>query len=252
MTDQQQPIASSAPSLRIFGHNLPAELVAAVARDTHAPLLDEGWFVAGVVWGGAAAAVTFVLFGSVFFAGMPHSNPTAVRAVLTVALLLGAVAGLGGLRGHGWLRRSRQEAPEEALALRHRAVAMQRRLVAGLLLLFGAAGLWHAWFFAPLTCLLGLLTFGLTLCLGFSALPTMLALLAGQSRRATRAARTLDRLLLLGIGLLSALILLPPIANAQPGVFFLILAQVLSLLGLPWVAAMLASARIHRSYAAQR
>ncbi len=249
---KQQPAASSALSLRIFGHSLPAELVEAVARDTRAPLLDEGWFVAVVVWGGSVAVVAFVLFGSVFFSGMPHSNPAAVGAVLMAALLLGAVAGVGGLLVHRQLRRSRQQAPAAALASRHRAVAVQRLLVAGLLLLFGAAGLWHAWFFAPLTGVLGLLTFGLTLGLGFSALPTMLALLAGQSRRVTHAARTLDRLLLLGIGLLSALVILPPIANAQPGVFFLVLTQILSLLGLPWVAAMLATARIHRAHAAQR
>lgn len=251
MADRQQPTTSTPASLRIFGHTLPADLVAAVADDMQTPLLNEGWFVASVVWGGAAAALTFVLFGAPFFAGMPHSDPAAVRTVLWIALLVGAAAGLGGLAVHRQLRRSQGQAPAAALATRHRAVAGQRLLVAGLLLLFGAAGLWHAWFFAPSTRVLGLLTFVLALGLGLRALPALLAFAAGQNRRLTRAARALDRLLLLGIGLLGALIALPPIANAEPGAFFLALTQLLGLLALPWVAPMLAAARIHRLYAAR-
>lgn len=237
-------------SLRIFGHTLPADLVAAVADDMQTPLLNEGWFVAGVVLGGSAAALTFVLFGVPFFSDMPHSDTAAVRTVLWIALLVGAAAGLGGLAVHRQLRRSQGQAPAAALATRHRAVAGQRLLVAGLLLLFGAAGLWHAWFFAPLTRVLGVLAVALALGLGLRVLPALLAFAAGKSRRLTRAARALDRLLLLGIGLLGALIALPPIANAEPGAFMLALTQILSLLGLPWVAAMLAAARIHRLYAA--
>lgn len=94
MADQQQPMPSPPTTLRIFGHTLPADLVAAVADDMQTPLLNEGWFVAGVVWGGAVAALTFVLFGVPFFAGMPHSDPAAVRTVLWGALLVGAAAGL--------------------------------------------------------------------------------------------------------------------------------------------------------------
>jgi hypothetical protein len=59
----------------------------------------------------------------------------------------------------------------------------------------------------------------------------------------------LDRALLLGIGLVAALIAVPPVANAQPGAVFLGLTQALSLLALPWVAAMMAAARIHSLYA---
>ncbi len=43
-------------------------------------------------------------------------------------------------------------------------------------------------------------------------------------------------------GLLTAA---PPIARAEPGAFFLLLSQVLGLIALPWVAPMLAAARIH-------
>lgn len=243
MADQQQPMTSPPTSLRIFGHALPADLVAAVARDTQVPLLDEGWFVAGVVWGGAVAALTFVLFGAPFFSGMPHGDPAAVRTVLWSALLVGAVAGLGGLAVS---RRLRRPMPQ-----RQRAVAWHRRLVAALLLLMGLSGLWHAWFFAPSTRVLGLLTFVLALGLGLRALPSLLAFATGHNRRLARAARGLDRLLLLGIGLLGALIALPPIANAEPGAFFLALTQLLGLLALPWVAPMLAAARIHRLYAAR-
>ncbi|QLQ06639.1 MAG: hypothetical protein HZY76_11715 [Anaerolineae bacterium] len=189
MADRQQPTTSTPASLRIFGHTLPADLVAAVADDMQTPLLNEGWFVASVVWGGAAAALTFVLFGAPFFAGMPHSDPAAVRTVLWIALLVGAAAGLGGLAVHRQLRRSQGQAPAAALATRHRAVAGQRLLVAGLLLLFGAAGLWHAWFFAPSTRVLGLLTFVLALGLGLRALPALLAFAAGQNRRLTRRPR---------------------------------------------------------------
>lgn len=122
-------------------------------------------------------------------------------------------------------------------------------MTAGLLWLLGLSGLWHAWLFAPLTRVLGVVTFSLALGLGFIALPRMLALLGGQSTAFTRAVRRLDRALVLGIGLVAALIVVPPIANAESGAFFLALTQVLGLLTLPWVATMLAAARIHSLHA---
>lgn len=85
----------------------------------------------------------------------------------------------------------------------------------------------------------------MALALGFVALPSLLALAAGQSRRFGRIAQTLDRLLLLAIGLTGLLVAAPPIARAEPGAFFLLLSQVLGLIALPWVGSMLAAARIH-------
>lgn len=230
---------------RVFGHSLPADLTEAVARNTHVPLLGEGWFVAVFVWGGSVAAVTFVFFGSVFFSGMPHANPAAVGMALTASLLVGLISGLAGLVVDRRLRRSRQPAPGGSPAALHRAVALHRRLAAGLLMLLGLAGLWHAWLFSPVSRALGSLAFVMALSLGFVALPSLLALLTGQSQRFGRAARTLDRLLLLGIGLVGALIAVPPVARAEPGAFFLLLTQALGLLALPWVASLLAAARIH-------
>lgn len=230
------------PPFRIFGHSLPASLVDAVGRNTHVPLLEEGWFVASVVWGGAMAALTFLLFGTVFLPGAAHSDPTAARAVLSVALLVGVASGLAGLAVWRWLRGPTPQ--------RRRAVVWHRRMVAALLLLLGLSGLWHAWLFAPLTGLLGLLIFAAALGLGFLILPAQLARLSGQSTKFQRVARRLDRVLLLGIALLGILVVLPPVVNAQPGVFFLVLTQALSLLALPWVAAMLAEARIHARFAA--
>ena len=230
-------------SQRIFGHSLPADLTEAVGRNTHVPLLGEGWFVAGVVWGGSLAAFIFVFFGSVFFSGMPHANPAAARLTLWLSLFIGLIGGVAGLVVYRRLRRYRSPGGTEADL--HRAVALHRRLVAGLLLLLGLAGLWHAWLFSPLTRILGSLSFIMALALGFVALPSLLALAAGQSRRFGRAAQTLDRLLLLGIGLTGLLVAAPPIARAEPGAFFLLLSQVLGLIALPWVAPMLAAARIH-------
>ncbi len=230
-------------SQRVFGHSLPADLTEAVARNTHVPLLGEGWFVAVFVWGGSVAAVTFVFFGSVFFSGMPHANPAAVGMALMASLLVGLLSGLAGLVVDRRLRRSRM--PGGPASELHRAVALQRRLAAGLLMLLGLAGLWHAWLFSPATRILGSLSFAMALSLGFVALPSLLALTTGQSRRFGRAARTLDRLLLLGIGLVGALIAVPPVARAEPGAFFLLLTQALGLLVLPWVASLLAAARIH-------
>ena len=228
---------------RIFGHALPADLIAAVARNTHVPLLGEGWFVAVFVWGGAVAAFMFVFFGSVFFSGMPHSDPTAVRVVLVASLLVGLISGLAGLVVYRRLRHSRTPGGTEADL--HRAVALHRRLVAGLLLLLGLAGLWHAWLFSPTTRALGSLAFIMALALGFVALPSLLALASGQSRRFGRVARVPDRLLLLGIGLTGLLVAAPPVARAEPGAFFLLLSQVMGLIALPWVGSMLAAARIH-------
>ena len=228
---------------RIFGHSLPADLTEVVGRNTHVPLLGEGWFVAGVVWGGAVAAFTFVFFGSVFFSGMPHANPAAARLTLWLSLLIGLIGGVAGLVVYRRLRRYRSPGGTEADL--HRAVALHRRLVAGLLLLLGLAGLWHAWLFSPVTLILGSLSFIMALALGFVALPSLLALAAGQSRRFGRAAQTLDRLLLLAIGLTGLLTAAPPIARAEPGAFFLLLSQVLGLIALPWVGSMLAAARIH-------
>lgn len=242
-------MTSPVTPLRIFGHALPADLTNAVARNTHVPLLGEGWFVAGVVWGGTVAALTFVLFGSAFFTGAPHSDPAAARMVLGAALLLGLISGLAGLGVYRTYRRSQQRTPAGPSPDLHRAVALHRRMVAGLLLLLGLSGLWHAWLFAPLTRALGVLAFGLALGLGFLALPSALALFTGQSKAFTRAARRIDRMLWLGIGLVAALIAVPPIATAQSGAFFLGLTQALSLLALPWVAAMLAAGRIHSLHA---
>ncbi|HRN67706.1 MAG TPA: hypothetical protein PK205_11480 [Promineifilum sp.] len=230
-------------SQRIFGHSLPADLTEAVGRNTHVPLLGEGWFVAVFVWGGAVAAFTFVFFGSVFFSGMPHANPAAARLTLWLSLFIGLIGGVAGLVVYRRLRRYRSPGGTEADL--HRAVALHRRLVAGLLLLLGLAGLWHAWLFSPVTRILGSLSFIMALALGFVALPSLLALAAGQSRRFGRAAQTLDRLLLLGIGLTGLLVAAPPIARAEPGAFFLLLTQVLGLIALPWVGSMLAAARIH-------
>jgi hypothetical protein len=232
-------------SQRIFGHSLPADLTDAVGRNTHVPLLGEGWFVAVFVWGGSVAAITFVLFGSVFFAGMPHADPAAVGRALTASLFVGLISGLAGLVVDRRLRRSRQPAPAGSPAELHRAVALHRRLAAGLLALLGLAGLWHAWLFSPATAALGSLAFVMALSLGFVALPSLLALLTGQPQRFGRAARALDRLLLLGIGLTGLLIAVPPVARAEPGAFFLLLTQALGLLVLPWVAPLLAAARIH-------
>ena len=230
-------------SQRIFGHALPAELTEAVARNTTVPLLGEGRFVAGVVWGGSLAAVTFVFFGAVFFSGMPHANPATTRLTLWLSLFTGLIGGVAGLVVYRRLRRYRSPGGTEADL--HRAVALHRRLVAGLLLLLGLAGLWHAWLFSPVTLLLGSLSFIMALALGFVALPSMLALVVGRSQRHARAARTLERLLLLGIGLTGLLVAAPPIARAEPGAFFLLLSQVMGLISLPWVAPMLAVARIH-------
>ena len=235
-------------SQRIFGHSLPADLTEAVARNTHVPLLGEGWFVAGVVWGGSLAAVIFVFFGSVFFSGMAHANPAAARLTLWLSLFIGLIGGLAGLVVYRRLRRYRSPGGTEADL--HRAVALHRRLVAGLLTLLGLAGLWHAWLwhawlFSPLTLLLGSLSFIMALGLGFVALPSMLALIVGRSPRHARAARALERILMLGIGLTGLLVAAPPIARAEPGAFYLLLSQVLGLITLPWVAPMLAAARIH-------
>lgn len=230
-------------SQRVFGHALPADLTEAVARQTTVPLLGEGRFVAGVVWGGSLAAVIFVFFGSVFFSGMPHANPAAARLTLWLSLFIGLIGGVAGLVVYRRLRRYRSPGGTEADL--HRAVALHRRLVAGLLALLGLAGLWHAWLFSPLTLLLGSLSFIMALGLGFVALPSMLAYTTGQSQRHARAARALERLLLLGIGLTGLLVAAPPIARAEPGAFFLLLSQVLGLIALPWVGSMLAAARIH-------
>ena len=222
---------------RVFGHTLPAGLVAAVLRKTHAPLLNEGWFVAGVVVGGMMAVATFVLYGAPFFPDMPHSNPAAVRAVLVASLLVGLAAGLAGLAGR---RQLRGPSPDV-----HRAAMWQRLMAAALLFLLGASGLWHAWLFSPWTRVLGVAAFGAALGLGFLLLPATLAFSSGYTRRLARAGRVLDRVFLLGVGLLGALTALPPIARAEPGAFFLALTQLLGLLTLPWVATMLAEARIH-------
>jgi hypothetical protein len=242
-------MASPVLPLRVFGHYLPADLTEAVARDTRVPLLGENWFVAGVVWGVTIAVLTFVLFGSVFFAGAPQSDPAAARVVLIVSVLVGLISGFAGLGVHRRLRSNQQHTPRNLSPELHRAVALHRLMAAGLLLLLGLSGLWHAWLFAPLTRALGVLAFGSALGLGFLALPAALALFTGQSRGFTHAARMLDRALLLGIGLVAALIAVPPVANAQPGAVFLGLTQALSLLALPWVAAMMAAARIHSLYA---
>lgn len=241
MADRQQPTRPNPAPLRLFGHTLPAELIDAVAGSMQAPMLGEGWFVAGVVSGGVVAVLTYVLFGSVFFSGMAHSNPAAARAVLGGALLLGACYGLGGLVGSRWLRGPNPQP--------HRAVAVQRWLAAALLLLLGLSGLWHAWLFGPLTRVLGLVTFSLALGLGFRSLPALLAFAVGHKERQARAARSLYKLFLLATGLLSALVALPPIVGAEPGAFFLALTQLLGLLTLPWVAPMLAAARIHWLFA---
>lgn len=230
-------------SQRVFGHSLPVDLTEAVAHNTTVPLLGEGRFVAGVVWGGSLAAVIFVFFGSVFFSGMPHANPAAARLTLWLSLFIGLIGGVAGLVVYRRLHRYRSPGGTEADL--HRAVALHRRLVAGLLLLLGLAGLWHAWLFSPLTRILGVLAFVMALALGFVALSSLLAFTTGQSRHSVRAARTLERLLLLGIGLTGLLVAAPPIARAEPGAFFLLLSQVLGLIALPWVAPMLAAARIH-------
>jgi len=230
-------------SQRIFGHSLPADLTEAVARNTFVPLLGEGWFVAGVVWGGSLAVVIFVFFGSVFFSGMAHANPAAARLTLWLSLFIGLIGGVAGLVVYRRLRRYRS--PGGAEVDLHRAVALHRRLVAGLLALLGLAGLWHAWLFSPLTLLLGSLSFIMALGLGFVALPSMLALIVGRSQRHARAAQMLERLLMLGIGLTGLLVAAPPIARAEPGAFFLLLSQVMGLIALPWVGPMLAAARIH-------
>lgn len=232
-------------SQRIFGHSLPADLVDAVVRNTHVPLLGEGWFVAGVVWGGSLAAVTFVLFGSVFFPDMPHSDPAAVGTVLRVSLFIGLVGGLAGLVVLRRLRRGQEQTPRGPSPELYRAVALHRRLAAGLMILLGLSGLWHAWLFSPMTRVLGSLVFVMALSLGFVALPAALALIVGRSQRVARTARVLDRILLLAIGLTGVLITAPPVARAEPGAFFLLLTQVLGLLALPWVAPLLAVARIH-------
>lgn len=230
-------------SQRIFGHALPADLTEAVARNTFVPLLGEGWFVAGVVWGGSLAAVVFVFFGSVFFSVMAHANPAAARLTLWLSLFIGLIGGVAGLVVYRRLRRYRSPGGTEADL--HRAVALHRRLVAGLLTLLGLAGLWHAWLFSSLTLLLGSLSFIMASALGFVALPSMLALIVGRSPRHARAARALERILMLGIGLTGLLVAAPPIAQAEPGAFYLLLSQALGLIGLPWVAPMLAAARIH-------
>lgn len=242
-------MSTSDPQQPVFGHRLPQSLIQAVVAGVHIPLLSEGWFVASVVWGGSVAAVSFVLFGSVFFAGMPQASPSATRVVLACSLAMGLANGLAGLRVYGAYRRSQQQTPAGPSPALHRAVALHRRLAAGLLALLGLAGLWHAWLFSPATRALGSLAFVMALSLGFVALPAALALLTGQSRRLGRAARTLDRVLLLGIGLAGVLIVAPPVARAEPGAFFLLLTQALGLLALPWVAPLLAVARVHSRYA---
>lgn len=242
-------MSTSDPQRSVFGHRLPQSLTKAVVADVHIPLLSEGWFVAGVVWGGSVAAVSFVLFGSVFFAGMPQASPAATRVVLAASLAIGLASGLAGLHVNRTYHRSRLHTPLGPSPDLHRAVALHRRLAAGLLALLGLAGLWHAWLFSPATRALGALAFAMAVSLGFVALPAALALLTGQSRRLGRAARTLDRVLLLGIGLTGVLIVAPPVARAEPGAFFLLLTQALGLLALPWVAPLLAVAQVHSRHA---
>lgn len=232
-------------SQRIFGHSLPDGLVKAIASDVHIPLLSESWFVASIVWGGTVAVLCFVLFGSAFLPGVRHANPDAVRAVLAASLLAGLASGLAGLAVFLKQRRGVQQDPRGRSPELHRAVALHRVLVAGLLLLFGLAAIWQAAMLSAWIAGLSILAFLLELALGFVALPRMLALLGGQSKTFNRTARTLDRILLLSIGLVSIVVALPAVARSQPGAFFLVLTQALSLLAVPWVAPMLAWARIH-------
>ena len=98
-------------SRRIFGYNLPADLIDAILRITHIPLLSEGWFVAGIVWGFSVTAVTFVFFGSVFFSGMAHANPAAVRTTLNISILIGLIYGVAGLAVNRLYTLSRKKSP---------------------------------------------------------------------------------------------------------------------------------------------
>ena len=237
---------TTSASRRIFGHNLPADLIDAILQVTHIPLLSEGWFVAGIVWGFSVTAVTFVFFGSVFFSGMAHANPAAVRTTLNISILIGLIYGVAGLAVNRLYNLSRKKSPRGPSPELHRAVAWHRLISADLLLLLGLAGLWHAWLFSPLTRALGVLTFTLAVALGIIALPAALMLITGKFKRVLR---ILDRILLLGIGLTSALISIPAVVRAEPGAFFLLISQVLVLLALPWVAPMLAVARIHFRHA---
>jgi hypothetical protein len=191
----------------------------------------------------------FVLFGSVFLPGARHASPIAVRLVLAGSLLVGLASGLAGLIVFLKHRRGMQQGPHVRSPELHRAVALHRILVAALLLLFGLAAIWQATMLSAWTAGLSILAFVLELALGLVALPRMLALLAGQSRTFTATARSLDRILLLSIGLVSVVVALPAVTRSQPGAFFLVLTQALSLLTLPWVAAMLAAARLHSLHA---
>ena len=132
---------TTSASRRIFGHNLPADLIDAILRITHIPLLSEGWFVAGIVWGFSVAAVTFVFFVSVFFSGMAHANPAAVRTTLNISILIGLIYGVAGLAVNRLYNLSRKKSPRGPSPELHRAVAWHRLISADLLLLLGLAAL---------------------------------------------------------------------------------------------------------------
>lgn len=238
-------MAETSRGMHIWGHSLPDDLIEAIASDMHIPLLSESWFVASIVWGGSVAVLCFVLFASPFLPGARHANPDAVRLVLAGSLLAGLASGLAGLVVFLKHRRGVQQGRHARSPDLQRAVALHKILVAGLLLLLGLAAVWQATMFSAWAAVLSILAFVLELTLGFVALPRLLALLGGQSRTFTATVRSLDRILLLGIGLVSVVIALPAVARSQPGAFFLVLTQVLSLLAAPWVAPMLASARIN-------
>ena len=240
------------PSARILGFVLSDDLIRSVLADISMPLLTEGRLIATLVFGGAVAAVVFVLFGSVHFPGAQRPSAAGVQAALAVALLLGLVYGIGGLWMHrNWRRTRLLPKPEKdaAAGALHRFVALHRLLVAMLLLILGLTAIWQT---AHVTIVLGMVTlvaWGAELAFGALKLPGMLALTSGRPTRWGQAIKVLDRILLIGIGFLGLMAILPPIVNAAPGRFFVVLSQILSMLVTPWVIPMLVVARIHANYA---
>ena len=234
--------------VRVMGQELPADLARAIQADVSLPLLGEGPLVAGPVFGAALAVVGFVFFGAVFFPDMQRPSPAGLRVVLLCALVVGLWAALAGWRvSRGWRRAAifLETEPAAAQKLLHRTVARGRLLVAMLLLALGLSAPWHAGHATPGLGLASLLAWGAALTLGALKLPTQLGFMAGQRSKAAGAAAWLDRWLFVGIGLLGVIVSLPPVAQAAPGRFFILLTQVLNLMVTPWVIPLLAVAHLH-------
>ena len=127
----------------------------------------------------------------------------------------------------------------------HGVVAVQRRVVAGLLLFFGVAAVWQAFAQAAWLGLLSLVLVAAQLGVGWRLQPRFLNVIAGRAAKTVAALRMVDALAAFGIGLVGVLAGLPVVMNAAPGSFFLLLTQVLSAVAVPWVPAMWAVAGMH-------